>query len=56
MRDVFAQNNALKSVDDRAQRIAFWVSLIGLVVNTILFFLYIWNDDLSVLLIANYAY
>ncbi|MEM1036407.1 MAG: EAL domain-containing protein [Pseudomonadota bacterium] len=56
MRDVFAQNNALKSVDDRAQRIAFWVSLIGLVVNTILFFLYIWNDDLSILLIANYAY
>ena len=56
MPDVFAKNNSLKSVDDRAQRIAFWMSLIGLIVNTVLFFLYIWYDDLSSLLIANYLY
>ncbi len=56
MTDVFTQNNAARGVSDRAQRIAFWVSLTGLIVNTILFCLYIANDDLTAFLVTNYIY
>ncbi len=56
MTDVFSKNNAARSVSDRAQRIAFWVSLTGLVVNTILFALYIANDSLTAFLVVNYAF
>lgn len=56
MADIFALNNAVRGVSDRAQRIAFWVSMTGLVVNTILFSLYIVNDALTAFLITNYVY
>ncbi len=56
MSDVFVENNAARGVSDRAQRIAFWVSLTGLVVNTILFALYVTNDSLTPFLVINYVY
>jgi len=56
MTDVFLKNNSKRGVSDRAQRIAYWVSIAGLVVNTFLFGLYILNDSLTALLILNYTY
>ena len=56
MTDVFSENNAARGVSDRAQRIAFWVSLTGLVVNTVLFSLYVANDSLTTFLVVNYTY
>lgn len=56
MADIFAENNSARGVSDRAQRIAYWVSLTGLVANTILFALYVSNDSLSAFLLVNYIY
>lgn len=56
MTDVFSENNAAHGVSDRRQRIAFWVALIGLAANTILFSLYVVNDSLSAFLFVNYTY
>ena len=56
MTDVFLKNNSARGVSDRAQRIAYWVSIAGLIVNTFLFGLYVLNDSLTALLIVNYAY
>ncbi|MEL6856926.1 MAG: EAL domain-containing protein [Pseudomonadota bacterium] len=56
MSDVFLKNNSIRSVSDRAQRVAFWVAIVGLVANTLLFVMYISNDSLTGLLLANYAY
>ena len=56
MSDVFLKNNSIRGVSDRAQRIAFWVAILGLVANTLLFVMYVSNDSLTGLLLANYAY
>ena len=56
MADVFLKNNSARSVSDRAQRIAFWVSIAGAVLNTLLFCMYMINDGLSSLLITNFLF
>lgn len=56
MADVFSKNNSARSVSDRAQRIAFLVSIAGAFLNTLLFSLYMINDGLSSLLITNFLF
>ncbi len=56
MADVFLKNNSARSVSDRAQRIAFWVSIAGAILNTLLFSMYMINDGLSSLLITNFLF
>ena len=54
--DVFSENNSARSVKDRAQRVAFWASITGLIGNTIIFLIYIYNDSLNAFLCFNYAF
>ena len=56
MADVFSENNAVRGVRDRVQRIAFWVALIGFTANVIVFGLYATNDDVTILLFANFMF
>ncbi|MEO0452124.1 MAG: GGDEF domain-containing protein [Pseudomonadota bacterium] len=56
MADVFLKNNSARSVSDRAQRIAFLVSIAGAFLNTLLFSMYMINDGLSSLLITNFLF
>ncbi|MEL6725017.1 MAG: hypothetical protein AAFP24_08370, partial [Pseudomonadota bacterium] len=56
MADVFLKNNSARSVSDRAQRIAFLVSIAGAFLNTLLFGMYMINDGLSSLLITNFLF
>jgi len=53
-KDVFSRNNSGRTVSDRSQRIAFWVCVAGAGVNALLFGLYVYNDELSAQLIANF--
>lgn len=55
-KDVFTQNNLTRAVSDRQQRVAFWVCVIGLIANTVLFALYAVNDEVSGLLVFNYVF
>ncbi|WOR16174.1 EAL domain-containing protein [Hyphomonas sp. FCG-A18] len=54
--DIFSTNNSIRSVKDRSQRVAFWVSITGLIGNTLIFLIYISNDDLNAFLCFNYAF
>jgi len=53
MADVFLRNNSVRSVSDRAQRIAFWVSLGGIGMDALMFALYALNDGLTLYLTMN---
>ena len=56
MADVFLKNNSARGDSDRAQRIAFLVSIAGALLNAVLFTMYAFNDGISPLLIINAAF
>ncbi|MEP1143335.1 MAG: EAL domain-containing protein [Henriciella sp.] len=53
MADIFIRNNSVRSVSDRAQRIAFWVSTGGIGLDALMFTLYALNDGLTLYLTMN---
>lgn len=54
--DVFTKNNSARAVSDRRQRVAFLICMAGLVINSVLFILYLLNEQPTTLLILNFLF